>query len=320
MGQGLWYKRPVLLSLRAVRKRFGSLHALQDVTCDVEGRAVGLLGPNGAGKTTLMRVCLGLLIPDGGEVQVLGMDVRRSPFAVRARLGYAAEGADRIPGLSGLESVAYAAELCGLPRRTALLRAHEMLDLVGLDESRSRPVEEYSTGMHQRVKIAMALVHDPELLLLDEPTSGLDPGSRDELLTLIQRLRDGDGPAVVLSTHLLHDVERTCDSCVIMNEGRVHYSGSIDALHGQTAQQFELRIDGDASTLAQGLAAGGHAVVAGRRPRELLVTLAVGHDVEAIWAAARWASAKVLHLQPRAQTLEEAFMTAVGGAQAGGGA
>lgn len=301
----------MLLSLRSVQKRFGSLQALREVTCEVEGRAVGLLGPNGAGKTTLMRICLGLLPADAGEVRVLGIDARRDPFGVRVRLGYSAEGPDRIPGLSGLESVAYAGELCGLSRRIALLRAHEMLDLVGLDESRARAVEEYSTGMHQRVKIAMALVHDPDLLLLDEPTSGLDPGSRDELLDLVVRLRDGDGPAVILSTHLLHDVERTCDSCVIMNQGVVHYSGTLDDLRSRDEQPYVLRVDGDLAPLWQGLVSAGHQVAAGRRPSELLVQLAEGSDTAAVWAHAQHVGARVIHLQRREMSLEEAFLSTV---------
>ncbi|MEM7159413.1 MAG: ABC transporter ATP-binding protein [Myxococcota bacterium] len=294
-------------------KRFGALKALDEVTCRVDGRAVGLLGPNGAGKTTLMRACLGLLKPDAGEVGVLGVDARRNPGAVRMRLGYAAEGAHRIPGLSGLESVAYAAELCGLPRRIALLRAHEMLDLVGLDDARQRPVEEYSTGMHQRVKIAMALVHDPELLMLDEPTSGLDPSSRDELLQLIVRLRDGDGPAVLLSTHLLHDVERTCDACIIMDRGQVRYAGTLEQLRARMGDDdYEIRGSDDLRPLAGTLTQAGHGVSPGAQPDALRVRLAPGHGPEAIWAAAAAVGVSLWQVQPRGQRLEDAFMAAVG--------
>jgi ABC-2 type transport system ATP-binding protein len=302
---------PPLLALQGVRKRFGGVLALSDVSCEIEGRAIGLLGPNGAGKTTLFRVLLGLLEPDAGSARVLGLDVRREPAAVRARLGYAMEGPDRIPGLSGLESVAYAGELCGLPRRTAILRAHEVLDLVGLDDARTRPVEEYSTGMHQRVKIAMALVHDPELLLLDEPTSGLDPGSREDLLALVVRLRDGDGPAVILSTHLLHDVERTCDACVIMHEGRVRFSGPLAALQLPTSREYEVRLDGDPQRFVTALASTGSQVGAGRRPEALVVALAEGHDARTIWWAAHATQTRIWHLEPRAASLEEAFLSAI---------
>ena len=303
----------MLLALHGVSKRFGALQALREVTCEIDGRAVGLLGPNGAGKTTLMRVCLGLLPPDAGQVRVLGLDARRNPGAVRMRLGYAAEGPHRIPGLSGLESVAYAGELCGLPRRTALLRAHEMLDLVGLDEARQRPVEEYSTGMHQRVKLAMALVHDPELLMLDEPTSGLDPGNRDELLQLIVRLRDGDGPAVLLSTHLLHDVERVCDACIIMDRGQVRYAGSLQELRARMGDdEYVLRGEGDLGILADALQREGHAVAHGERPGALRVRLRPGAGPEAIWRAAQAVGASLWQVQRRGQRLEDAFMAAIG--------
>lgn len=301
----------MLLALHGVSKRYGALQALREVTCAIDGRAVGLLGPNGAGKTTLMRTCLGLVTPDSGRVEVLGIDARRDPGAVRMRLGYAAEGPDRIPGLSGLESVAYAGELCGLPRRTALLRAHEMLDLVGLDEARQRPVEGYSTGMHQRVKIAMALVHDPELLMLDEPTSGLDPGSRDDLLQLIVRLRDGEGPAVILSTHLLHDVERTCDTCIIMDRGQVRFAGPLEQLGARTASDYDLRGEGDLAALAAVLQQAGHTVTRGDRPDTLRVRLGANAGVAELWRAAEAVGASLWQLEPRGLRLEDAFMDAV---------
>ncbi len=305
-----------LVSLRGLRKSFGGFQALRDVTCDIDGRAIGLLGPNGAGKTTLIRVMLGLLAPDAGAVAVLGLDARTEPAAVRARVGYAMEGPDRIGGLSGLESVAYAGELSGLARRAAILRAHEVLDLVGLDDARMRPVEEYSTGMHQRVKLAMALVHDPELLLLDEPTSGLDPESREDLLSLLVRLRDGEGPAVMLSTHLLHDVERTCDACVIMHAGQVRFSGPLAQLQVQSRTQFEVRFDAAPDALVGVLANAGCSLAPGRKPGAFIVTLPEHLDARAIWWAATQAGIRLHHVEPRALSLEEAFLSAVAEAEA----
>ena len=302
----------MLLSFQGVRKQFGTTMALAGVTGAVDGRAVGLLGPNGAGKTTLMKVCLGLIRPDTGSVSVMGMDAVRDPNAVRHRLGYSAEGPGRMPGLSGLESVAFAAELCGLRYREALLRAHDMLDLVGLDESRYRPVETYSTGMHQRVKVAMALVHDPDLVLLDEPTSGLDPESRDELLDLVVHLRDSDGPAVVLSTHLLHDVERTCDAVMIMQNGEVRFAGPLRDLQVGRASEYEVRTALPTPALAEHLAARGVRVTLGGRADVLMVGLPDGDGPEAIWAAASACGASVVHLKARAASLEDAFLEAVG--------
>lgn len=302
----------MLLEFQGVRKLFKGVPALDAVTAAVDGRAVGLLGPNGAGKTTLMKICLGLLAPDAGEARVLGVDVRREPTAARAQLGYAAEGPGRLPGLSGLESVAYAAELCGLRRPHALRRAHEMLDLVRLDESRHRPVETYSTGMHQRVKVAMALVHDPALVLLDEPTTGLDPESRDELLDLIVHLRTGGGPAVLLSTHLLHDVERTCDACIIMRAGRVLFSGPLSALQVQRGRTFDVRTRGPAAPLSAWLMSRGCRVMPGRRDDEIAVALPEGTTVELIWGAAVAAACPLWHLEPQAASLEEAFLETIG--------
>ena len=301
----------MLLDFRGVRKQFGATLALADATGRVEGRAVGLLGPNGAGKTTLMRIILGLIEPEAGDIRVLGIDARNEPTQVRSRLGYAAEGPGRIPGLTGLESVAYAAELCGLRRRNALLRAHDMLDLVGLDESRYRPVETYSTGMHQRVKVAMSLVHDPELVLLDEPTSGLDPESRDELLDLIVHLRDGGGPAVLLSTHLLHDVERTCDAVVIMTRGAVRFSGPIDELRTRIPSEYEVRLGDVSPAFTQALEARGASAASVDRADILHVRLPEGAGPDLLWAASAEAGVPVYHLEQRAASLEEAFLQAV---------
>ena len=300
----------MLLSCSGITKRFGDVEALKGVQFQIDGRAVGLLGPNGAGKTTLMKLCLGLLAPTTGAIEVLGINVASDPLKVRGKLGYAAEGPGRIPGLSGLESVAYAAELCGLRRRPALLRAHEMLDLVGLDESRYRGVETYSTGMHQRVKVAMALVHDPELVLLDEPTSGLDPNSRDELLDLIVRLRDGDGPAILLSTHLLHDVERTCDACIIMRDGAVRYAGSLDALQAFVPGEYDLRLATAAPAFVEAITAhGGRVQDVGLGL--LRIQVPDGADAAFLWQLASTHSATVVHLQARAARLEEAFLQAI---------
>ncbi|MEZ4385795.1 MAG: ABC transporter ATP-binding protein [Nannocystaceae bacterium] len=303
----------MLLALKGVSKRFGDADALRDVTAAVDGRAIGLLGPNGAGKTTLMRIILGLTRADSGAVEVLGINTRERPIEARAKLGYAAEGPARIPGLSGVESVAYAAELCGLDRRAALLRAHELLDLVGLGDARDRRVETYSTGMHQRVKVAMALAHDPALVLLDEPTSGLDPDSRDELLDLLVDLRGGGGPAFILSTHLLHDVERTCESCVILEGGALRFAGPLSALRRPDLAAYDVRVDGDEASRRRFVATlegAGARIERGRRAGILVVHLARA-DPAAIWDAAAGAGVRIWHLDRQADALEEAFLAAV---------
>lgn len=300
-----------LFELEHLTVRFSGQLALDNLTAELRGRAVGLLGPNGAGKTTLMRALLGLLRPSGGRAWVLGEPVQGSGYRLRAHLGFAAEGPGRLPGLSGLESVSYAAELCGIPRRTALLRAHDMLDLVGLDEARYRPVEGYSTGMNQRVKVAMALVHDPQLVLLDEPTSGLDPQSRDDLLDLVRTLRESDGPAVLLSTHLLHDVERTCDSCLILAQGQLRYAGSLGDLKRPAAHEWTVRLLRPLPEFVRQLEARGLTVQPQARPDMYSVRGEKPQDVAMIGQVALQVGATVAHLEASALTLEEAFMAAI---------
>src|SRR6266700_3714434 len=174
-----------VVTLESVTVTYGRNAALRDVTSAFAAGAVGLLGPNGAGKSTMIKALLGFVVPERGRMRVLGMDVAESPMSIRARVGYMPESDAHIPGMNAVSFVAYCGELCGLPPADAMQRAHEVLFYVGLGEARYRNVETYSTGMKQRIKLAQALVHDPELLFLDEPTNGLDPRSREEMLDLI---------------------------------------------------------------------------------------------------------------------------------------
>jgi ABC-2 type transport system ATP-binding protein len=177
---------PPIIDLEGVSVRYGKNAALRDVSVSFPSGAVGLLGPNGAGKSTLLKSVLGLLVPERGRLRVLGLDVRHSPLQIRRRIGYMPESDAHIPGMNAVAFVAYCGELAGLPRADAMQRAHEVLYYVGLGEARYRNVEQYSTGMKQRIKLAQALVHDPELLFLDEPTNGMDPKGRDEMLELVR--------------------------------------------------------------------------------------------------------------------------------------
>ena len=188
--------RPPLIELHRLRKRYGAIHALAGVDAKVDGRVIGLLGPNGAGKSTLLK-CLLALIPFEGEARVLGLAAGKAGDAIRERVGYMPESEAFLVGMSAVELCTYAAELSGLPRNEAIQRAHAALYYAGLEEKRYQAIEGYSTGMKQRVKLAQALVHDPELLFLDEPTNGLDPRSRDEMLELIAEMPERRGCAVV---------------------------------------------------------------------------------------------------------------------------
>src|SRR5689334_6496407 len=233
---------PPVVELQRVTVRYGARTALQDVTATFPSGAVGLLGPNGAGKSTLIRALLGFVPPTEGQMTVLGLDVAKSPLAIRAKVGYMPETDGHIPGMNAVSFVAFCGELAGLPRADAMQRAHEVLFYVGLGEARYRNVETYSTGMKQRIKLAQALVHDPDLLLLDEPTNGMDPKGRDEMLALVRDLAHGKGVNVIVSSHLLPDVEYTCDHVVVIDKGRIATSGPIAALKQPRGQVFELRV------------------------------------------------------------------------------
>ena len=178
----------VLFQLEAVTKTYGAIRALDDLSVTVPAGAVGLLGPNGSGKTTMIRTLLGLIPVDSGSGQILGMDFRRRQLDIRREIGFAPEDECLFPRTEGIEFVAYAGELVGMTSRSAMQRAHEVLDYVGLGEARYRKVESYSTGMKQRLKLASAIVHDPKLLILDEPTNGMDPAGREEVLQLAHDL------------------------------------------------------------------------------------------------------------------------------------
>jgi ABC-2 type transport system ATP-binding protein len=207
--------------------------ALAGLDVDVPRGSVGLVGANGAGKTTLFRLMLGLMFPTSGAIDVVGRSVAADPIGIRSRLGYMPEH-DCLPNdQSAADFVATFGELAGLPPRAARQRASDVLDLVGMDEARFRPVGGFSTGMRQRTKLAQALVADPELLLLDEPTAGLDPVGREEMLDLVGRLA-GFGISVLFATHLLDDVQRVCDYVVMIDGGRLVLAGPIDQLVERT--------------------------------------------------------------------------------------
>lgn len=224
---------------------YGKTVALEAEEVEIRPGITGLLGPNGAGKSTLMKTVLGLLKPARGSGRVLGGDPARDGSQIRARIGYMSENDAFVAGLSSVEFVRLAGELSGMPPREAMRRTHEVLSCLGLDEARYRKLEQYSTGMKQRLKLAQALVHDPDLLILDEPTSGLDPTGRRTMLDLIRSLGRDHGKSVLISTHLLEDVERVADSVLVLRQGRIVASGGLEELLATEHRRYRLELRGE---------------------------------------------------------------------------
>jgi ABC-2 type transport system ATP-binding protein len=287
--------------------------ALDGLTVEVPRGLVGLVGANGAGKTTLFRLLLGLARPTEGTVEVCGHPVAADPIGARARLGYMPEH-DCLPlDQSAADVVATLGELSGLPARAARQRASEVLDLVGLDEARFRPVGGFSTGMRQRVKLAQSLVADPELALLDEPTAGLDPTGREEMLALVARLASF-GISVLLATHLLDDVARVCDHVLMLDAGRLVVAGPTETLLHQTGK-FTVEVNAGIGRLARALTERGLTVVAGEAALDGeagAIDVVVGPDPEPVLDTIRDALADLglplQRLSSRAASLDEAFM------------
>jgi ABC-2 type transport system ATP-binding protein len=221
---------PLVIETQGLSKLYGQQRALDGVNLQVAPGAVGLLGPNGAGKSTFMKCLLQLQPITSGSAKLLGREVGQEGREIRKRVGYTPEQDCHIPGMVGCEYVTYCAQLCGLPFQAARQRAHEMLDFVGMGQERYRKVDTYSTGMKQRLKLAQAIVHDPEIVFLDEPTNGLDPKGQAQILDLVQSLWRKYQITVVVSSHLLQDVDHICEQIIIIARGRVLVHDTLENL------------------------------------------------------------------------------------------
>ncbi len=299
-----------LVEVDSVVKRYGSVTALDGVTARIDERAVGLLGANGAGKSTLMRTILGLIKPDEGTVNVMGIGLDRA-WDIRRRLGYMPEHSALPMGMTARDLVVHMGELRGLPRRVAVLRASEVLFQVGLEEERSRLIRTFSVGMKQRTNLAQAIVHSPSLVILDEPTNGLDPAGREEMLTLVRRLSSVLGIAVIMSSHVLEDVVRTCDSVIVMREGRVAATRRLAPADGEDDGSVQVLIDGDRARFAVAAEALGLRVEQGEG---WLVVHGPGSDavLRGVRDAACSAEVGLRELRPAGPTLEESLIGAIG--------
>ena len=299
-----------LVEIDGVSKRYGDVVALDDVSATVTERAVGLLGANGAGKSTLMRSMLGLIRPDEGSISVMGMGIEHA-WDIRRRLGYMPEHSSLPMGMTARDLVVHMGELRGLPRRVAVMRASEVLFQVGLEEERSRLIRTFSVGMRQRTNLAQAIVHSPAMVILDEPTNGLDPAGREEMLTLVRRLSADLGIAVIMSSHVLEDVVRTCDSVLVLRDGKIVATQKLEQADRVDNGEVQVQIVGDADAFAAAAAALGLAV---RPDGEWL--LVQGADADAVLRGVRdaaIASGAGLHeLRPAGPTIEQSLIGAIG--------
>ncbi len=293
--------------------RYGRKVAVRDLSVTVPAGCVGLLGPNGAGKTTLLKALLGFLRPARGRGTVLGCDIAREGLRLRQRIGLMPEIDCHIPGMNAVSFVGYAGELCGMPPAAALQRAHEVLEYVGLGEARYRNIETYSTGMKQRIKLAQALVHGPQLVFLDEPTNGLDPAGRDEMLALIRDISHGKGVNVVVSSHLLPDIERTCDQVIVMQRGQIVRQGQVAELRALTGTQFDVELRVAAPAFAAAVQARGATLVRemGNQYRFTLNGNSATEVGRMLFECARVSGAQVRGFRPAVRSLEDIFLEAM---------
>lgn len=306
-----------LIRLQDLRVCLGRREILKGLTVGVGGRAIGLLGPNGAGKTTLIHTLLGFFPITSGSASVLGYDVARQVGQVRGRIGYMPENESFIGHLSAVAFLRLMGEISGLPPRAALERSHEALHYVGLGEARYRTLSTYSLGMRQRVKLAQALVHGPELLFLDEPTNGLDPPGRQRMLALIGEIATRGGIRIVLSSHLLHDVEQICDEVLVLKDGRIATYCNLEQERQANRKFVEVEIRGGNGAFTESLSRLGCQCAKLRRGRIKMV-LPENVEVRDIYRAAAEAEVQVRRLDFKRDSLEDIFLKAMEGGHDGG--
>ena len=292
--------------------QYGRFTALNGLSCEIPEGCTGLLGPNGAGKTTLLKTILGFVKPTSGSATILGMDIREAGSAIRQKVGLMPEQDCHIPGMTAVQFVAYAGELAGMPGSQALRRAHEVLDYCGLGEARYRNVETYSTGMKQRIKLAQALVHGPKLLLLDEPTNGLDPAGREDMLELVRSVSHGKGLNVLVSSHLLPDIERVCDRVIVVMKGQLRAQGTIKDLKKIEGQPIDIELREVSPAFVAALQAKGASVMPPKRTTYRILISGRPEDAAVVaMQAAKEVGAQIRGFGQAERSLEDAFMDAI---------
>ena len=299
-----------VLELDGLSVRLGSRTILDGLSSSFSSRAIGLLGPNGAGKTTLLRTLLGFYPPTSGSARVFGRDLATDGKQIRAEVGYMPESDAHISGITAVHFVRLMAELSGLPAAAALERAHEALFYVGLGEARYRKVGTFSTGMKQMVKLAQALVHGPSLLMLDEPTNGLDPPARKRMIDLVCDIRDRGTSTILLSSHLLGDVETVCDEALILKNGAIAETCDLEADRQANKSFVEVDLEGPSDAFDSAVAALG-CEIASLEPGKLKLVMPADVSTRDLWVAADKIGIGIRRLDLKRDSLQDIFLRAM---------
>ena len=302
-----------IIELENISFSYGNFKAIDNVNITIGNGIYGLLGPNGAGKTTLMKVILGFLTPSSGKGEILGFNIKESSITMKKKIGYMPENDCLIPGMNGVTLVSYLGELSGMSKQEAIKRAHEVLYYVGLEESRYRNVDTYSSGMKQRIKLAAALVHDPELLFLDEPTAGMDPQARNEMLELINDISSKGAMNIIMSSHILPDIENTCKNVLIMNKGKIISEQQISDLNRKQFNIYEIKLKGDIKTFKEKIP---NCRIERGEKGVFRIQLPNDFTIYSIFKKAYEMNVQIRYFRQSKVTLEDAFVTAIGEANA----
>jgi ABC-2 type transport system ATP-binding protein len=300
-----------IVELQGLEVRFGGRPILQGLNASLSGRCIGLLGPNGAGKTTLLHTLLGFHPPSAGTARVFGHDIKTETRAIRGLMGYMPESDAFINGMTGVRFVRMMGELSGLPSERSLERAHETLFYVGLGEARYRKVETYSLGMKQMAKLAQALIHGPRLLFLDEPTNGLDPDARERMLRLVKDIRDTGEVNIILSSHLLRDVEECCEEVLILKQGRIASYCNLEAERRANRKFLDLEVrGGDDASFAAAVEALGVEMARDSKQR-MKIVLPEGVEIRDLYRLAAERQVQIRRLDYKKDSLQDIFLKAM---------
>lgn len=296
-----------IIATDSLTKYYGKIRGIEDISIKVPAGGVGFLGPNGAGKTTLIRTLLGIIRPTRGSAQVLGYDIRHEINQVRDRIGYIPEfNTSFIPDATAMSFVAFCGRMNGLSYPESKQRASDSLFYCGLGEERYRKLDTFSLGMKQKVKLALALVHDPEIIICDEPTNGLDPSGRVQMLELIRNLQKDEGKNVILSSHLLRDVEQTTDYALVMSEGEILAQGNIQELTANKRSTVSVKVKSESDKFLEALEANGMNVWT----EGVFIEVEKAPDIETeIFKTAYEMGVDIRYLGSRSRSLEDVFVS-----------